>query len=375
MGLKAGRNDPCPCGSGKKYKKCCLPKDTAAAGDELNQRKATDELRVLLRQTEGEIISNLLDFARKRFGTAALDQAWSDFLGKKNLKADPKNVEFTQLFVPYFVTQWRPRSGWWPNALSKTIADSYLKEAGTGIPETTRRFLETICLAPFSFHQVRAVEAGSSMVLRDVFLEEERTVLEQSASRTLRPGDIVFGRVLFLEGPTIMCGCGSVIMPAEYLDDFIDVRLMFKRSFKKMNPGMLIAAQEQLRELYFEFAEAVRNPAPPRMHNTDGDPIEFVTLTFDLMIPPREALGSLQKLSLESLEDILAGAEQAPDGTVRKQSSTGPGRAIRNTRAGTTRSSATCVWSPESWSRRSIHGSGRIGLPKRLRNDCKETPR
>jgi Tfp pilus assembly protein PilF len=27
----AGRNDPCPCGSGKKYKKCCLVKDEAAA--------------------------------------------------------------------------------------------------------------------------------------------------------------------------------------------------------------------------------------------------------------------------------------------------------------------------------------------------------
>ena len=26
-----GRNDPCPCGSGKKYKKCCLSKDEAAA--------------------------------------------------------------------------------------------------------------------------------------------------------------------------------------------------------------------------------------------------------------------------------------------------------------------------------------------------------
>jgi uncharacterized protein len=23
-GFKAGRNDPCPCGSGRKYKKCCL---------------------------------------------------------------------------------------------------------------------------------------------------------------------------------------------------------------------------------------------------------------------------------------------------------------------------------------------------------------
>jgi len=24
-----GRNDPCPCGSGKKYKKCCAAKDAA----------------------------------------------------------------------------------------------------------------------------------------------------------------------------------------------------------------------------------------------------------------------------------------------------------------------------------------------------------
>ncbi len=29
-GKKIGRNDPCPCGSGKKYKKCCLPKETEA---------------------------------------------------------------------------------------------------------------------------------------------------------------------------------------------------------------------------------------------------------------------------------------------------------------------------------------------------------
>lgn len=28
---KIGRNDPCPCGSGHKYKRCCLPRDEAAA--------------------------------------------------------------------------------------------------------------------------------------------------------------------------------------------------------------------------------------------------------------------------------------------------------------------------------------------------------
>jgi hypothetical protein len=30
---KIGRNEPCPCGSGKKYKKCCLLKEEALQGE------------------------------------------------------------------------------------------------------------------------------------------------------------------------------------------------------------------------------------------------------------------------------------------------------------------------------------------------------
>jgi tetratricopeptide (TPR) repeat protein len=30
---KIGRNDPCPCGSGRKYKRCCLPTHAAAAAE------------------------------------------------------------------------------------------------------------------------------------------------------------------------------------------------------------------------------------------------------------------------------------------------------------------------------------------------------
>ncbi|WP_370650155.1 YecA family protein [Oscillochloris sp. ZM17-4] len=36
--MKVGRNDPCPCGSGKKYKKCCLAKDEAAARQAAHER-------------------------------------------------------------------------------------------------------------------------------------------------------------------------------------------------------------------------------------------------------------------------------------------------------------------------------------------------
>lgn len=37
---KAGRNDPCPCGSGQKYKRCCLPRDEAAERTAAAERAA-----------------------------------------------------------------------------------------------------------------------------------------------------------------------------------------------------------------------------------------------------------------------------------------------------------------------------------------------
>jgi tetratricopeptide (TPR) repeat protein len=37
---KPGRNEPCHCGSGNKYKKCCLAKDEAAERDSLVKAKA-----------------------------------------------------------------------------------------------------------------------------------------------------------------------------------------------------------------------------------------------------------------------------------------------------------------------------------------------
>jgi len=37
---KPGRNDPCPCGSGNKYKKCCLAKEEALVREQLAKAEA-----------------------------------------------------------------------------------------------------------------------------------------------------------------------------------------------------------------------------------------------------------------------------------------------------------------------------------------------
>ena len=37
MKEKVGRNDPCPCGSGKKYKKCCISMVSENSDDKMNE--------------------------------------------------------------------------------------------------------------------------------------------------------------------------------------------------------------------------------------------------------------------------------------------------------------------------------------------------
>lgn len=51
--MKTGRNDPCPCGSGAKFKKCCLLKETGSPAPE---PMAVGEERLLLRGSERSVL-------------------------------------------------------------------------------------------------------------------------------------------------------------------------------------------------------------------------------------------------------------------------------------------------------------------------------
>jgi len=51
-----GRNDPCPCGSGQKYKRCCLPRDDAAAAERAAvERATTEQAAALAREAESSL--------------------------------------------------------------------------------------------------------------------------------------------------------------------------------------------------------------------------------------------------------------------------------------------------------------------------------
>ena len=61
---KPGRNDRCPCGSGKKYKACCLTKDEATERERLAMAQAARDERAAekhqsLREARASMLARL----------------------------------------------------------------------------------------------------------------------------------------------------------------------------------------------------------------------------------------------------------------------------------------------------------------------------
>lgn len=74
MTKKVNRNDPCPCGSGEKYKKCCAKRDLA------RQQKRLSGLKGITAKPLGTSVMNT--FAKKVFKVLSDTPASSSHLNK-----------------------------------------------------------------------------------------------------------------------------------------------------------------------------------------------------------------------------------------------------------------------------------------------------
>jgi tetratricopeptide (TPR) repeat protein len=73
---KPGRNDPCPCGSGNKYKKCCLAKEEAVAREQLAKAQAPRDTR----RRDQRAAANRLQVTELTAAVAARLDAYEDAL-------------------------------------------------------------------------------------------------------------------------------------------------------------------------------------------------------------------------------------------------------------------------------------------------------
>ncbi len=305
--MEIGRNEPCPCGSGKKYKKCC----------QIGSLDLMEEAARRVRRIQDQVEPKMVRFVRSLFGERSLDEAWEEFAcGCDELEPDGPEI---QLFHPWMIYDWIPKvPGRVGRANTRPVAQLYLDEHAAELPPEEARYLQRTLTTSISFHDVVEVEPGRRLRLRDVLLQTEQDVFEKSGSETLRVGDVIFARVVPYDGVALIIGSGSVALPPIEKHPILRLRERLRKNVGQPTPEMLLADAREYRALYLSIRDKVMNPAPPVLNNTDGDPLEFHTITCEVESADAafHALKWLAKGEAEA--DLLHSATFDRDGRLRK---------------------------------------------------------
>ena len=279
-GPRVGRNDPCPCGSGHKYKNCHLRLDEQAR-EEAAQRHRLHDL-------DNDLVARIAVFASRRFGT--------DFTRALDEFAD--QAELDQLGEPWVIYD-LPLDG-------RTPAEWYLEEQPEVLDAGERGWIEAQVSAWLSVWEVTDVEYGTSLTLRDLLTGQIRTVQEARGSRTLVLRDTILGRLVDFDGASLLCGVHSRPLPP------VEADLVVERARRKLGRKSSVPI-ERLRDPGFgkyllrAWDRAVSRldrklSQPPVLHNMDGDPLQLTTDTFQVQHGRQDTMVN----SLAGWPDVVA---------------------------------------------------------------------
>lgn len=307
---KIGRNDSCPCGSGKKYKHCCLP----------GYAPSIDHVWARQHEESDRLTREVTRFALRKFG-GRIYEAWQDF----NMRDVPKPLEEAaderQIFMPYFLFQWTPDGrSTVARGQGGVVARWYMLEKSKQLTAMERMFLEQATTQPLSFYEVIWNEPGERVQVRDVLIGGETEVIERSGSRDLKPGDLLFAQIWYEPELAVFGSSAPIRIPPDKKIEVIELRKKLKRRIAKQNryltPHDLLRYADLIRGTYLDIRD--RLFAPPVLCNTDGDPLLFHRLTFRIE-SAEAALDALAPLAVgRSREELLDDAELSDDGKLRK---------------------------------------------------------
>lgn len=165
---KLGRNDPCHCGSGRKYKRCHMAEDEERRIADVRQGENVDE----------RLMRKLIDFACRRFG-----QPWLE-----HERAFHDVAEAASLVIPWALFGFEVGG--------RTVLDWYLREEAWRLSTAERELAAAEQAAWLSIWEVVAVEPGESLSLRDALTGEERRIRESYNARPDVQSHYLLGRIV-----------------------------------------------------------------------------------------------------------------------------------------------------------------------------------
>ncbi|UCE07121.1 MAG: SEC-C domain-containing protein [bacterium] len=295
---RIGRNDPCPCGSGKKYKNCCLNKDQGANSKDFLWRK--------LRATHDQLATAVLKYGFDLYGVNLSENAWDDFILESDREYDPNSHE-NQLFIPWMLYSWLPEieneiDSDFEDEDYQTIAESYLADHYHQLSAMERRFIEITINQPYSFYEIIDCDPGNGFRLKDLLVEREFDVIEKSGSQHALRGSVLFGQAIQYDNVGMLIATAPILISPGYKLDIINLRKTIHEHEESVETDDLILWEESIRALYFSIYD--RMFTPPKLVNTDGDPLLFHEIYYDIH-SPQAAFNKLKVLAIDTEEDEL----------------------------------------------------------------------
>jgi hypothetical protein len=313
--MNPGRNELCSCGSGKKFKHCCLRTELAAA--ETPQQTLHRRVRAAIQ----DLTADLMRFVAKHLGHELIDEAWAKFSPEEGAAFDSQSPHIS-VFIPWFFHQWSPAadSTRFAELASRaaTVSGEFLARRRRNLDPLLVRYLEACKATAFSFHEIVQVEPGRGVLLRDLILERERFVSEHSGSRNARRGDIVFAQVVDIDGLSLLDGSGQVVIEPGDKPAIIELRKAMRMETELKDTALLRAWDIELIKLYLDFAERRLNPQLPKLQNTDGEGLVLHKLVFGIT-DANAAAAVFDAAQLDEGESIVSDGKRRFAGDVLRE--------------------------------------------------------
>jgi hypothetical protein len=204
---KVGRNDPCPCGSGEKYKRCCMARDKAALAERVAWQKAAQDMRLAL-----------IGYAKE--SDLAVDMGiglglfWQDRYTLDTV--EEMSVDESLRFFDWFDHDYHLQAQEQAERQGKRLVEIYRAEVSDVLTEKEAAILDAwIESPPGSAFVLEATDpAEGTAVLRDLFLPDRTiTVEDASAAKHGEVGQILLARPL-PEGEQTRLSGATVLLPA-----------------------------------------------------------------------------------------------------------------------------------------------------------------
>lgn len=295
--MKPGRNDPCSCGSGKKYKQCCLQAQVT--------QQTEDFLWHQIRRAINGLPEKLLKFSQNHWGQHALLEAWGDFTLWSEEDFSPRTPHM-QLFMPWFFFNWHPDHSVPDTGTSrkKTTGEAFLGKHDRQLDPLLKRYIEQCCTAPFSFFDIVSVRPGDGFLLRDILTGKECYATEHSGSAQAQAGEIVFGKLVKVDHVAILEASAPIFLPPIEKLAILELRKELCAQENSPSHALLGKYAYEMLAIYHEVYNRLHNPPTPSLRNTDGDPMVFQKLIYDIQ-SPQSAFTALKQLCINSTEDEL----------------------------------------------------------------------